>query len=503
MSTEFNFIHEPSQTPEFETFQGNLYIDGQFQAGQRGERTQRVSPAFGNVVGDYALAHGEDASLAVTAATKAFESGIWSEQQGAYRSKILLDIASAIEAELEDFALLESMETGKPLQQARDEIETSVDIWRYAVSLARNLYGDSYNTLGEQMLGLVLRQPIGVVSVITPWNFPFLILSQKLPFALAAGCTTVVKPAEITSGTTVKLANILNRVGMPKGVVNILVGAGRELGDVLVKDDRVNMVTFTGSTGVGQAVASQAAAGMKKISMELGGKNPQVIMPDCDWEAAVDAVVFGVYFNAGECCNSGSRILVHDSIADDFIAAVKAKTQSMPLGNPLGEGVKMGAIIHREHLETVLNYVTDAKRAGAKIHLGGERIEHEKGLYLQPTIVEVNDAGSAVFQDEIFGPVLTVMRFSSFDQAIQLANQSSFGLSAAIWSQNIDQCLQFSKKVEAGTVWVNTFMDGFPELPFGGFKQSGLGRELGRLSAEEYTELKTVQLHTGSRNNWL
>jgi len=499
---EFNFIAHDKKGEDFGSpFQSKLYINGEFRDGTGNDELTRKSPAFGHIVSRYSVAQEVDALAAIEAASNCFDSGKWSDMKGADRSNMLLKIADEIEKDLEGFAFLESMETGKPIQQARDEINGAIDIWRYSATLARNLHGDSYQNLGETMVASTVREPIGVVSIITPWNFPFLILSQKLPFALAAGCTAVVKPAELTTGTTIKLASILDKVGMPAGAVNILIGSGRKLGNVLSTDPRVEMVSFTGSTGVGQLVASQATSKMKKISMELGGKNPQIIMPDCDWEAAVDAVVFGVYFNAGECCNSGSRVLVHQDIADKFLADVVLKSKQMKFGNPLDNSVKMGPMIHEGHFNEVLVYIDTAKKQGDEVLLGGNPIIHEQGLYIEPTIIRSRNPKNTICQEEVFGPVLTAMTFGSLTEAIELANDSEFGLSASIWSKNIDHCLTASKKLKAGTVWINTFMDGHPELPFGGYKQSGSGRELGRLSVEEYTEIKTVQMHIGERKN--
>lgn len=494
--------HQHYDAETFSTFKSQLFINGEFVDGSAGNTVTRRSPAFEHIAGEYAEATERDALNAIEAARHAFDSGDWVSMNSGDRSNLLLQIARKIEDDKEAFALLESMETGKPIAQARGEIEGSIDIWRYAASLARNLHGDSYNNLGDDMLGLTIREPVGVVSVITPWNFPFLILAQKLPFALAAGCTAVIKPSEITSGTTIKLAKILQDIGLPKGVVNILVGSGKTLGNALVNDERVDMVTFTGSTGVGQHVAAQATKAMKKISMELGGKNPQIVLPDCDFDAAVDAVVFGVFFNAGECCNSGSRLLVHEDIAEKFIAAVIEKSKQVKVGDPLDETVLVGAMIHQGHVDDVMTYIETAKKQGAKVPLGGGLIEHDKGLYIEPTIVVSDDPSQTICQEEVFGPVLTVLTFKELDEAIDIANGTEFGLSASVWSKDIDTCLTAARKFEAGTVWVNTFMDGFPELPFGGYKQSGLGRELGRLSAEEYTELKTIQLHMGERRNW-
>ena len=300
-------------------FQGKLLINGAWVDAADGCTLERRSPAHDTLVAVYAKAGVVDAERAIAAARQAFDRGPWPRMKGAERARILRAVAEGILARKPELALMETLENGKPLAQSLAEIEGAADLWHYAATLARNLHGDSYNTLGEKTLGVVLREPIGVVGVITPWNFPFLIVSQKLPFALAAGCTAVVKPAEVTSGTTVMLGEILLAAGIPDGVVNILVGRGSVVGDVLVTHPDVDMLSFTGSTSIGKQAVARSAQTLKKVSMELGGKNPQIIFPDCDWDAALDAAVFGIYFNAGQCCNSGSRILVHESIAEKFV----------------------------------------------------------------------------------------------------------------------------------------------------------------------------------------
>jgi betaine-aldehyde dehydrogenase len=483
-------------------YKGRMLIDGELCEAHSGASAERRSPAHDVVVGIYPDAAQGDAERAVDAARAAFDEGTWPNMSGRERAEVLLKVAEGISARVEEMALIECLETGKPLSQARGEVSGCVDLWKYAASLARTLHGESYNTLGESHLGVVLRQPVGVVSMITPWNFPIWILSQKLPFALAAGCTTVIKPSELTNGTTLMLGEILVEAGLPKGVVNIVTGLGPAVGQPLVGHPKVDMVSFTGSTRVGRLIAAEAGAALKKVSLELGGKNPQIIFPDCDWDAAVDAVVFGVYFNAGECCNSGSRILVHKDIAERFSEAVIERARQVPVGDPLHPDVKVGAIISEMQLGGIQAAIEEARKAGATISLGGERHETERGLYLQPTIVTGVTPDMTIAREEVFGPVLSVLTFESVDEAIALANDTCYGLSAAVWSKDIDVCLKAARKIDAGTVWVNTFLDGFAELPFGGFRDSGLGRELGHHAVEDYTEQKTVQLHIGERQNW-
>jgi acyl-CoA reductase-like NAD-dependent aldehyde dehydrogenase len=491
----------PADALTREPFQGKLLINGAWVDAADGCTLERKSPAHDKLVAVYAKAGVADAERAIAAARQAFDSGPWPHMKGAERARILRAVAEGILARKHELALMETLENGKPLVQSLAEIEGAADLWHYAATLARNLHGDSYNTLGEDTLGVVLREPIGVVSVITPWNFPFLIVSQKLPFALAAGCTAVVKPAEVTSGTTVMLGEILLAAGIPDGVVNILVGRGSVVGDVLVTHPDVDMLSFTGSTGVGKQAVAKSAQTLKKVSMELGGKNPQIIFPDCDWDAALDAAVFGICFNAGQCCNSGSRILVHEAIAEKFAAAVMERSKQVKVGDPLVNGVQVGAITTDKQLETILSHIDGARRAGATIALGGSRM-NTTGMYVEPTVVTGVTRDMAIASEEVFGPVLAVLSFKDLDEAVELANSTLYGLSAAVWSRDFSTCLSAARRIKAGTVWINTFLQGHAELPFGGYRESGIGRELGRFATEDYTETKTLHMHLGERTDW-
>jgi betaine-aldehyde dehydrogenase len=482
-------------------FRGKLLIDGAWREAAEGTTLERRSPAHEHVVSVYALAGVIDAERAIAAARRAFDAGPWPRLKGAERARILRNVAEGILARKHDLALLETLENGKPLAQSLAEIEGAADLWHYAATLARNLHGDSYNTLGEATLGVVLRDPIGVVSIITPWNFPFLIVSQKLPFALAAGCTTVVKPAEVTSGTTLMLGEILLAAGIPPGVVNIVVGHGNVVGEVLVTHPDVDMLSFTGSTGVGKQAVAKSARTLKKVSMELGGKNPQIVFADCDWEAAVDATVYGIYFNAGQCCNSGSRVLVQESVAEKFAAAVVERSRNVAVGDPLVPGTQVGAITTEKQLETILSHIAGARSAGASIALGGARM-NRRGMYVEPTVVTGVKPDMAIAREEVFGPVLSVLTFKDLDQAVALANSTLYGLSASVWSRDFTTCLAAARRIKAGTIWVNTFLEGHAELPFGGYRESGIGRELGRFATEDYTETKTLHMHLGARTEW-
>lgn len=482
-------------------FEGRLLIDGAWSDAADGGRLERHSPAHEHLVARYAKAGKADAERAIAAARRAFDQGPWPRMKGAERARILRGVADGILARREELALLETLENGKPLAQSLAEIDGAADLWHYAATLARTLHGDSYNTLGEQTLGVVLRDPIGVVSIITPWNFPFLIVSQKLPFALAAGCTAVVKPAEVTSGTTVMLGEILQQAGVPPGVVNILVGRGSVVGEVMVSHPDVDMLSFTGSTAIGKQAVATSAQTLKKVSMELGGKNPQILFADCDWEAAIDAAVFGVYFNAGQCCNSGSRVLVHESIADRFTDAVVERSRRVKVGDPLDPQVQVGAITTEKQFETILSNIDQARRDGATVALGGDRLRLP-GHFIEPTVLTGVTPGMAIAKEEVFGPVLAVLTFRTLDEAVALANSTLYGLSAAVWSRDFSTCIEAARRIKAGTVWVNTFLEGHAELPFGGYRESGIGRELGRFATEDYTETKTLHMHIGPRTQW-
>lgn len=479
-----------------------MLIDGQWTAGAEGKTLDRFSPAHGVLVSRYAAAGRADAELAIAAARKAFDNGPWPTMTGAERSAVLLKAADLIDARRDELAMLDTLEAGKPITQVKGEIAGAADIWRYAAALARDLHGESYNTLGNATLGVVLREPIGVVSIITPWNFPFLIVAQKLPFALAAGCTAVVKPSELSSGSTLVLGEILLEAGIPQGVVNIIVGTGPEAGAPLFEHADIDMISFTGSTGVGKLAMRNASTTLKKVSLELGGKNPQIVFPDADLDAFVDAAVFGANFNAGECCNAGSRLILHASIAQDVTARIAELSQKVRVGDPLDPNVQVGAIITPQHLQKIAGYVDGAADAGANVALGGMVLDLGAGAYMAPTILAGVTPDMAVAREEVFGPVLSVLTFETAEEAVSIANGVDYGLSAAVWSRDFDTCLSIGRKVRAGTVWMNTFMDGASELPFGGYRQSGLGRELGRHAVEDYTETKTLSMHIGARTNW-
>ena len=482
------------------------FIDGRHVESADGATSDRISPSHGVVVSTAARGGVAETDAAIAAARRAFDDGRWSRLPGKARAAVLLGVADLIEAHAERFALIETLESGKPITQARGEISGAAGLWRYAAAAARMLHGDSHNTLGPDMLAVILKEPRGVVSIITPWNFPFWILSQKLPFVLAAGCTCVVKPSEMTPSTTALLAGLMAEAGLPDGVCNIVLGFGDPVGTRMTAHPEVDMVTFTGSTAVGRRIAATAGQSLKKVALELGGKNPQVVFPDADLEGAADAVAFGMHFNAGECCNSGSRVIVHEDIAATFTARVTELSRRVAYGDPLDPRTQVGAIVTPEHQSRIDAHVRAALQAGARATLGGRplTVPGLAGQFYAPTIVTGITPEMPLARDEIFGPVLSVMTFRSLDEAIALTNATDYGLSAGVWSDDIHTCLAFARAARAGTVWTNTWMDGFPEVTFGGMKQSGLGREIGSYGLDEFLEVKSLVMRIGrTRAPWV
>lgn len=488
----------PEKAREFQ-----MFINGKWTTGHSSESFVRKSPAHDIVVSTYPAGTVEDVDEAVKAARDAFDCGKWSRISGAARAAVLLKTAQLIRENLAELALLETLETGKPIVQSRGEIQGAADIWEYAAGLARSINGDSFNNLGDNMLGLVTREPIGVVGVITPWNFPFFIGAERYPYILAAGCTLVAKAAEITSGTTLLLAGILKEAGLPDGVFNVVTGSGSVVGQRITEHVDIDMVSFTGSTAVGQMALHASAKNIKRLGLELGGKNPQVVFADADIDAALDGTLFGFLFNTGQCCVSGSRLLVERSIHKDFCQKLVERAQKVRSGDPLNESTQIGAIVTEKHYQTVLGYIEQGKNEGATLLTGGKAVPTGNGLFIEPTIFDDVTPEMTIFREEIFGPVLCVTPFDSYEEAIGIANDTCYGLAASIWTSNLDKAVQGFRDLKAGRLWVNTTIAGGPELPSGGFKQSGIGRESGSYGLDEYTEIKSVHIQLGKRAKWL
>ena len=489
-----------AQLPETPRRNG-FYCDGMWQDGDQRPRLDQLSPAHAVPVSSVTLCTADDVNMAVTAARCVFEQQ-WGETPGAERARILIKTAQGIRDRLDELALWETLEAGKPISQSRAEIAAAADHYDAAAGFARMVTGQTHNAYGEKMMGLVTREPIGVVGLITPWNFPFIVLAERLPFILAAGCSVVLKPSELTSTTSLMLADILAAAGLPAGVYNVITGTGAEVGEALSNHPDIDMVSFTGSTAVGQRVLVAAQGNLKKVALELGGKNPQVVFADADLDDAADGVVFGLCFNAGQCCVSGSRLIVEATIAEEFTARVIDRLSRVRVGDPLDPQTQMGAIVSPAHHQKILGYIEKGQTEGARLDCGGSSLRLSGGSFVAPTVFSQVTADMTIARDEIFGPVLSVLTFDSVEQAIALARDTDYGLSASVWSKNIDKALGVIRKMRAGRCWVNTTIVGGPEQPVGGFKRSGLGRECGILGVEEYMETKSIHIALGQRQHW-
>lgn len=459
----------------------------------------RVSPGSGELVARFTDGTKADALAAIAAARKAFDEGPWPHTSGLTRSRVLLRLAEAVRDHADLLARVETEESGKTIRQATGDVEAMATFCEYASGLAVQMHGDVHTNLGEDFTGLITREPAGVVGMITPWNFPILLLGQKAPFALGAGCTMVVKPSEFTSTSSLIFAELAAEAGVPDGVINVVTGVGPGVGQVMIESHDIDMISFTGSTRTGKAIARASESNLKKLSLELGGKNANIVFADADLEDALDGVLFGVFFNQGECCVSGSRLLVQDSIADEFVERLADAAGRLVVGSPMDARTDIGAMIHEDHLAKVLSYIDVAERQGARVVCGGERLETDNGLFVAPTVIDHVLPGTPLFQEEIFGPLLSVTRFSTPDEALRLANDVEYGLGNSVWTKNLDTALRMSRRLRSGTVWINTTIDGSPQLPGGGMKMSGYGREMGQVGFDEFTEVKTIQIRTGKR----
>jgi len=466
----------------------------------------RNAPADGSLLAQYSAGTRADAEAAIASARAAFDSGPWPKMTAMDRARVLLEVARLMRENTDLLSRIDAEESGKPLVFARGDVETSAELFEYAAGAAMTSHGEAHTGLGEDCTALVVREPAGVVGMIIPWNFPLLLLSQKLPFALAAGCTAVVKPSEFTSGTALELARIAEEAGVPAGVINVITGFGIETGAPLAESKSVDVLSFTGSTETGRRITEASAGSVKRLSMELGGKAASVVFDDADLGDALDGVLFGVFFNNGECCVSGARLLIQDTVADAFIDKLVAAVSRITVGAPLADGTEVGPMISPEHAAKVLGHIEQARADGAVVRAGGAAIEGA-GNYVQPTVLDGVGELTAAFTQEIFGPVLSITRFNDVADAIRLANATEYGLAGSIWTKNIDKALTVAHGMQNGRVWVNTTIDGGPQLPAGGMKQSGFGREMGLAGFEEFTDVKTIQIRTGARNrvfpNWV
>ena len=462
------------------------YIDGKLQAPSSGAYLDNYNPSKGVVYSKIPNADQEDVSLAVEAAKKAFPK--WSNTTLDERSAVLMRIADGIENRLEELAKAEALDNGKPIQLARSiDIPRAASNFRFFAHALTQFASESHESIGMQAINFTLREPIGVVGCISPWNLPLYLFTWKIAPAIAAGNCVVAKPSEVTPMTAYLLHEILDEAGLPAGVLNIVHGLGTTAGQAIIEHEEIKAISFTGGTSTGAHIAKTAAPLFKKLSLELGGKNPNIIFADCDYEQMLDTTVRSSFANQGQICLCGSRIFVEKSIYERFKKDFVERVANLQIGDPLVESTQHGALVSEAHLEKVLNYVAEAD----KVLYGGKRLDRE-GYYMEPTIIEVESNDCKLNQEEIFGPVVTLLPFEKEKEVLEMANDVTYGLSATVWTSNIDRAMRVSKALKTGIVWINTWLLRDLRTPFGGAKASGVGREGGFEALRFFTEAKNI-----------
>jgi phenylacetaldehyde dehydrogenase len=478
----------------------NLLIDGQWVEAKSGKCFDVFDPATDQVIAQAAEGDAADVELAVAAARKAFDSGPWSKMTASQRSQLIWKIGDLIEQNADQLAQLETLDNGKPLGVAKAaDVALAADMFRYMAGWATKIEG---NTIplnvpyvpGGEFHAFTLKEPIGVVGQIIPWNFPLLMAAWKLGPALATGCTIVLKPAEQTPLSAIRLGELIQEAGIPNGVVNIITGFGETAGAAIAAHEQVDKVAFTGSTEVGKLIVKAAAGNLKKVTLELGGKSPNVVYDDADLDTAIAGAADAIFFNQGQVCSAGSRLFVQQGIYDEVIAGVSEIANTMKVGSGFDAATQMGPLVSREQFERVTGYLKAGLDDGAEATAGGAALD-QPGYFVQPTVLKNASANMSIVREEIFGPVVAAMPFSDDLELVGQANDSTYGLAAGIWTRDISKAHRLAKSVKAGTVWVNCYSIFDAALPFGGYKQSGWGREMGHASLENYLQTKSVCIH--------
>jgi aldehyde dehydrogenase (NAD+) len=475
--------------------QTKLLINNAWVDPIEGGSFETLNPATGEVIAEVAAATAADVDRAVKAARKALEDGPWSSMDAADRGKLMFALADLVEKNAKEISKLESLNCGKTITDATGDLQGVVNTLRYYAGWADKIEGKTVPVRGS-FLSYTLRQPVGVVGQIIPWNFPLLMLAWKWGPALACGNTIVMKPAEQTPLTALRLGELAIEAGFPAGVINLLNGFGETTGDAMVVHPDIDKIAFTGHVDTAKIIQKRAADTLKRTTFELGGKSPNVIFADADLDEAVAGAFHAIYFHGGQCCTAGSRLFVEESIRPEFVARLAEKAKGRRLGDPLDPSTEQGPQVSQEQLEKIMGYVDLGQKQGAKLVTGGAK-RGDKGYFVEPTIFDDVKDDMAIARDEIFGPVVSVLPFKGIDEVVERANRTQYGLAAAIWTKNLDKAHLYAKRVKAGTVWVNCYHIVDATTPFGGFKMSGQGRENGEAALEHYTETKTVTIKLG------
>jgi len=472
-----------------------LFIDGKFVSARSGETFEVINPATGEVFAKASAGAAADIDLAVKAARRAFDSGPWSAMNPSVRRNLMWKLADALEENGDEIAILETLNNGMPLSMARSMVAGGAECLRYNAGWAGKINGETPTISAPNHHVYTLREPVGVVGAITPWNGPLAMAVAKIAAALAAGCTVVLKPAELTPLTAIRLAELIAEVGFPPGVVNVVTGFGDPAGKALVNHPEVDKISYTGSTVVGKSIVAAAAGNLKRVALELGGKSPVIIFPDADLERATASAAEGIFRNAGQACVAGSRLYVHKKVFDQVVRGVVERAKTLKVGSGIQSDTQMGPLISQKQLDRVSGYVQSGKEQGAEIVVGGKRVEG-KGYFMQPTVLAETNRDMRVVQEEIFGPVVCAMPIDNedLDRIVSVANDTEYGLSSSIWTRDISLAHKLARRIKAGTVRINGGMGLDYAMPFGGYKQSGWGRENAREGVEAYTEVKTVSV---------
>ena len=474
-----------------------MLIDGKWVASVSGKTFATINPATGEKICDVAEADKADVDLAVKTARKAFDDGPWTKMSASERGRLIHKLADLIEKNADELAALETLDNGKPYSDARNiDVPLTVKCYRYYAGWADKIHGKTIPVEGP-FFCYTRHEPVGVVGQIIPWNFPLLMQAWKWGPALATGCTMVLKPAEQTPLTALRVGALALEAGIPDGVVNVVPGFGPTAGAAITSHMDVNKVAFTGEVTTGQLIMKAAAeSNLKRVTLELGGKSPNIVFADADLDAAVEGAYFGLFFNQGQCCCAGSRLFVEDKVHDAFVEKMLKKAKSRKVGDPFDPATEQGPQVSQEQFDRVMSYIDIGKNEGAKLLHGGSRVG-QRGYFIEPTIFDGVSDSMRIAREEIFGPVMNILRFKDIDEVVKRSNQTCFGLAAAVWTRDITKAHRLAASLRAGTVWINCYDVFDAAAPFGGFKMSGIGRELGEYALQNYTEVKTVTVNLG------